>query len=266
MPGQRAETGYRGRNATSDRALDILTMFADDQATVTGPMVAERLGASRSTAYRYVQSLVTARFLEEAPNGGFRLGMRVLELAQLARRTVGLSEVATPVMEELAEEVGEVVLLTRRTGDLVVCLDRAESRERRVRISYERGAVLPINAGASATVLLAWSDQEEVRELLNRATLQRFTDATLTDVDALVARLDNIRSDGYAIARSELDVEVIGIAAPIWGPQEGEVVAAVSVAGVVSRIPRKAERMIVAKVRSAAARISEQLAVARAGR
>jgi DNA-binding IclR family transcriptional regulator len=263
MSGRRADSGYRGRNTTADRALDILAMFGDGQPTMTGPLVADRLGVSRSTAYRYLQSLVSGRFLEEAPDGGFRLGWRVLELARLARRTFGLSEIAAPVMNELAQEVGEVVLLTRRTGELVVCLDRAEAHERRVRISYERGAVLPINAGASATVLLAWSAPEEVRELMERAELDRFTEATLTDVDALVARLESIRSDGYAVSRAELDPEVVGIAAPIWGPREGEVVAAVSVAGLISRIPPKAERMIVAKVRLAAARISERFAVAR---
>ncbi|WP_433559341.1 IclR family transcriptional regulator [Pseudonocardia xinjiangensis] len=261
MSGRGAANGYRERNTTADRALDILTMFGDEQVVVTGPLVAERLGVSRSTAYRYLQSLVSAQFLEDAPGGGFRLGLRVLELARLARRTFGLSDIAAPVIHELAQDVGEVVLVTRRTGDLVVCLDRAESHERRVRISYERGTVLPINAGASATVLLAWSDPEEARQLLARAELKRFTDATLTDVDALVDRMAHIRSDGYAVARSELDPKIMGIAAPIWGPREGEVVGAVSVAGLVSRIPPKVERVIVAKVRLAAARISERYSV-----
>lgn len=261
MSGRTVGSTYRERNATADRALDILAMFDDDQPVVTGPLVADRLGVSRSTAYRYLQSLVSARFLEEAPGGGFRLGLRVLELARLARRTFGLSEIAAPIIEELAQEVGEVVLLTRRTGDLVVCVDRAESHRHRVRISYERGTVLPLNAGASATVLLAWSNPEDVRELLAGRPLQRFTDATLTDVDALVERMKRIRSDGYAVARSELDPDVMGIAAPIWGSREGEVVAAVSVVGLVSRIPPKVERTIIAKVRLAAARISERFAV-----
>jgi DNA-binding IclR family transcriptional regulator len=264
MSGPSGDRNHRQRNTTADRALDILTMFAEEHPVVTGPLVADRLGVSRSTAYRYLQSLVSAGFLEEAPGGGFRLGLRVLELARLARRSLGLSDIASPILDELAHEVGEVALLTRRTGGLVVCLDRAESRHRRVRISYERGSVLPLNAGASATVLLAWSDPAHVRELLAGAQLQRFTEATLTDVDALIARMERIRSEGYAVARSELDPDVMGIAAPIWGPREGEVVAAVSVVGLVSRIPPKVERMIFAKVRLAAARISERVAVVQA--
>ena len=262
MPGQKAASSYRERNSTADRALDILAMFSDDQPIVTGTLVADRLGVARSTGYRYLQSLVSARFLEEAPGGGFRLGLRILELARLARKTLGLSEIAAPAIEELAHESGETVILTRRAGDLVVCIDRAESQRYTVRISYERGTVLPVNAGASATILFAWNDPAEIREILTRTKLERFTNETLTDVDALLARMAQIRSDGYAVARSEMDPDVVGIAAPIWGARKGEVVAAVSIVGLGSRIPPKSEHAMIAKVRLAAARISERLAVA----
>ena len=129
-------SAYRERNSTADRALEILGMFDEQRPVVSGVEVAERLGTSRSTAYRYLQSLVATRFLEEAPGGGFRLGLRVLELGRVARRSYGLSEVALPIMEQLAADVQESVLLTRRVGNLVVCLERAESVAHPVRISY----------------------------------------------------------------------------------------------------------------------------------
>lgn len=255
-----ASPSYRDRNSTADRALDILTMFDDTNLVVSGTAVAERLGVARSTAYRYLQSLVAGRFLEEAPGGGFRLGLRVLEIARLARRSYGLSEVALPSMEALAEEVHETVLLTRRAGDLVVCVDRAESGTRAVRISYERGSALPLNAGASALVLLAWSPDEEARRLLEATELRRFTPATLTDVDALMERLGRIRRIGYSVTRGELDPDVVGIAAPIRDENK-QVVAAVSVAALASRVYPEAETEIAQKVLAAASKISDRMAM-----
>jgi DNA-binding IclR family transcriptional regulator len=260
MSGQDAASSYRDRNSTADRALHIITMFSDEHPVVSGTEVAARLGVARSTAYRYLQSLVTERFLEEAPGGGFRLGLRIVELAGVARRTYGLSEIAAPVMAELAESVHETVLLTRRSGDLVVCLERAESQTHRVRISYERGNTMPVNAGASALVLLAWSEPAEAKAVLESAPLQRFTPATLTDVNALMARLEQIRTDGYAISRSELDHDVLGIAAPIRNAA-GRVVAAVSVAAVASRVSNQLERSIVDQVGAAAKTIGDQVAL-----
>ena len=252
-------SGYRERNSTADRALDILGMFSDDRAVVSGTEVADHLGTSRSTAYRYVQSLVANQFLEEAPGGGFRLGLRVLELARVARRGYGLSEIAAPVMERLAAETRESVLLTRRSGDLVVCVDRAESAAHAVRISYERGSVLPVNAGASALALLAWADQAETRALLERTHLTAFTPVTLTNVDSVMARLEEIRRLGYSVTRGELDNEVLGIAAPIRD-DSGAVVAAVSVAAIASRVPPTRQHEVVAAVCAAASEIGERLA------
>jgi DNA-binding IclR family transcriptional regulator len=255
-----ASPSYRERNSTADRALDILTMFDDTHLVISGTAVAERLGVARSTAYRYLQSLVAGRFLEEAPGGGFRLGLRVLEIARLARRSYGLSEVALPLMQELAEEVRETVLLTRRSGDLVVCVDRAESGTRAVRISYERGSTLPLNAGASALVLLAWSPEDEARRLLETTEMRRFTAATLTDVDALMERLARIRRLGYSVTRGELDPDVVGIAAPITAPN-GQVTAAVSVAALASRVYPEAETEFAQKVQATASKVSERLAL-----
>src|ERR1035437_7614259 len=96
---------YRERNSTADRALDILGMFDEHRPTIGAAEVADQLGVARSTAYRYVQSLGQSGFLEEAETGRFRLGRRILELALLARRGLGLAEVARPVMRRLSADI-----------------------------------------------------------------------------------------------------------------------------------------------------------------
>ncbi|WP_314225320.1 IclR family transcriptional regulator [Streptomyces zaehneri] len=264
MTGRKSEkvtpvSQYRERNSTADRALDILGLFSQDKLSLSGQEVATALGTARSTAYRYLQSLVGSGFLEEDPQGGFRLGLRVLELARLARRGYGLSEIALPLMRELCAEVGETVLLTRRAGGAAICVERCEA-EHPVRISYERGSVLPANAGASALALLAWLPEQECRELLESQRLQRFTARTMTDVDALMERLAQIRKDGFIVSRGELDADILGIAAPIRGASGG-VVAALSIAALEHRVPDRRLDEVVAAVRRAAELISGQLAV-----
>jgi DNA-binding IclR family transcriptional regulator len=258
MPGQAArETGvYRDRNSTADRALDILQLFTDDKLVWSGAEIAERIGVARSTGYRYIKGLVGSGFIEEC-DGGFRLGPQVFELARLARKGVGLSEIARPIMRELADAVGETVLLTRRSGSAVVCLELEECANP-VRLSYERGHVLPINAGASAQVLLAWASPDDVAEVLASTRFEKFTERTLTGDKELRERLDQIRADGYAIARGELDAGVLGIGAPVHLPN-GAVAAAVSIAALEFRIPEAEEGRIVEAVREAADRISARL-------
>ncbi|MFD3427373.1 IclR family transcriptional regulator [Nocardia fluminea] len=257
MTGQtRAPGAYRERNSTADRALDILLLFTADKPVWTGAEIGEHLGVARSTGYRYIQSLVNTGFIEEATHG-FRLGPRIFELSRLARAGIGLSDVAMPPMRALATAVNETVLLTRRSGRSVVCLDLVEPQHT-VRLSYERGHVLPINAGAAAEVLLAWADPAEVNSVLNQAPLERFTAKTLTDPDALRARLAHIRKRGVAISQGELDDHILGVAAPIRDAS-GSVCAAISIAALATRIPRTELKTVEGAVRDAAAAISHQL-------
>ncbi|MER5276471.1 IclR family transcriptional regulator [Streptomyces sp. NPDC002809] len=257
MAGTLARGTYRERNSTADRALDILLLYTDERLSLSGAEVARHLGVARSTAYRYLQSLLAAGLVEEGP-AGYRIGPRVLALARLARKGIGLEAVARPVMQRLRDELCETVLLTRRSGSMVVCLDRVES-DGPMRLSYERGHILPVNAGASAMALLAWEGQEDILSVLGHRPLMKLTSRTLTDPDELMARFKRIRVRGVAVTREELDEDVVGVAAPVFG-RDGEVRAAVGVAAPVSRLTATRANEVERRVRSAAAEIAERLA------
>ena len=227
---------YRASNGTADRALRVLALFDEARPVVTAADVARELGVGRSTAYRYVKGLVAAGFLAAEPGGGLTVGPRVVELAELARPGVGIGAIALPAMRELRDATGETVLLTRRTGLQVVCVERVEAHGH-VRISYERGATLPLHAGAGALVLLAWDPEPTARRLLAAAPLERFTPRTEIDVDRLLGRLAEIRAAGVARSLAELDDDIAGIAAPVRDVG-GRVVAGVGIAALAGRVSR----------------------------
>lgn len=219
MP-EKTKPGYRDGNSTADRALTILQMFTADRPRISAVEVAEHLGASRSTAYRYLQTLVGASFLREDDQAGFRLGSKVMELAAIARRGFSATDRAIPVMRTLTSEYNETVLLTKRIGSAIVCLEREESSGRIVRLSYERGSQLSYNAGASALVLLAWLPEPEARALLETQPLPQYTASTLTTVDEIMHRLREIRAEGHVVAQGEVDPNVVAVAAPIFDHKE----------------------------------------------
>ncbi|GAA0914673.1 IclR family transcriptional regulator [Virgisporangium aurantiacum] len=251
-------SAYRPRNSTADRTLDILLLFDDARPTVSALEVTEHIGVTRSSAYRYLQSLVSTGFIEEADAGAYRLGPRVLELARLARRSYGLSTLARPVMLRLAAEVGETVLLTRRSGAAVVCLEREEAGAGPVRLSYERGHILPVNAGAAAYTLLAWEPDDEIDAVLAAGDLTRSTERTLTTTHELKARFAEIRAAGYAVSRGELDPDVLGVAAPVRNDHD-TVIASISVAALSRRITDERLPDVVARVCRAAADLTEHV-------
>ncbi|MFB2587027.1 IclR family transcriptional regulator [Herbiconiux liukaitaii] len=253
-------TGYRERNSTADRALTLLQMFDDGRLVISANEVAEDMGVARSTAYRYLQTLVQAQFLSEDGRGGFRLGMKVLQLARLARKSYGLADVAVPAMRSLAAEFHQTTLLTKQSGNMIICLEREESPSQYIRLSYERGTLLTLNAGASALVLLAWLPEGEVRRLLASVELQRYTDATLTEPEDILKRLAEIREAGVGISYGEVDEAAMGVAAPVFG-SDGRVVAAISIVLIQSRVSDADRQRIVDGVTAAGALLSEQISL-----
>jgi DNA-binding IclR family transcriptional regulator len=256
MPGN-----YRERNSTSDRTLDILTMFTDERPRLTASELAAELGTARSTAYRYLQALTSAGFVEEDPGGGgFRLGMRIFELAGVARRSYGFLDLAAPVLAELSAATGETSLLTRRHGTSVVCLDKCEAPGRLLRISYERGTVLAPNAGASALILFAWDDPVTLAALLAAADLPRYTPSTPVRPAHIVEILADAREQGYLVIQGVLDADAVGIAAPVRDAA-GTVIAAVSVVALAGRTAGAQADALIDAVRSGADTLTSQIAL-----
>ncbi|THG31515.1 IclR family transcriptional regulator [Naasia lichenicola] len=253
-------SSYRERNSTADRALDVLGLFQPNRLRLSAIDVASELSVARSTAYRYLVTLSGAGYVEEDPQGGFRLGLKVFELARLARASYGLSSIALPELEELSLSTGETALLTRRSGTRTVCLEKSDPPDARLRVSYERGSVLSLNAGASAWVLLAWDDPRAVEALLTAEPLPSFTQATVTDPAKIAELLTKVRRDGYSVTRGELDADAIGIAAPIRDDR-GRVVAGISLVATNRRAPEELEGTLVAQVVAAAERISTNLSL-----
>lgn len=186
--------------------------------------------------------------------------MRIFELARVARRSYGFSDVVAPALAELERSTGETTLLTRRHGACVVCLDSREADGRLLRISYERGSVFAPNAGASALILFAWDDPAELTALLESVDLPRYTPGTPATPAEVIAALKPVRAQGYLVSQGTLDPDAVGVAAPVRD-SAGAVSAAVSVVAVASRVAPGDLDHLISEVLESAAALSEKLAL-----
>lgn len=247
----------QGRNTTADRTADVLLLFDDKRPVLSAAEVSRLLGMTRSTTYRYLQTLRSYGLVEEDEvRGGFRLGPRVYQLARVARQGLGLPEIAMPFMRDLSQKTGEAVLLTRRWGAMVVCVERVESTQA-VRLSYDRGMAHGAHAGASAKILLAYAEADEIERILN-GPLLRYNERTVMDPTTLRAQLRQIREQGYAVTDGEVDEGVRGIGAPIFKP-DGRITAGLSICGPTFRLEDSSLPAIVRQVREAAEAITRRL-------
>lgn len=242
---------------TVDRALQILLMFDQNRTELTINEVSRALGIHRSIAYRTMVTLQRRGFLtREERSGRFRLGMKVVELANIVLAAIDLRRIAHPILAWLARETGESAFLTVVSDDESMCLDVVESNLP-VRVSLTVGGRYPLYAGASNKVLLAYLPPAKIEAVIARG-LQPITSHTITSAEHLRQDLAAIRQRGWAYTVGELTPEVAALAVPIKDTNDN-LVAAVSVAGLVSRFTEDRIPHLLNLTRQAAADISAQL-------
>jgi DNA-binding IclR family transcriptional regulator len=199
-----------------DRALAILDVLAKRDATgFSLSEIASRLSINPSTARHLLATLMARQVVEQDPiSKRYRLGIHLIELGNSALSSTSLVRMAQPYVERLWETTGEAVSLLAFHGLLRTPLLQMQSRQ----LLHAQRAPLEIHtlhATGSGKALLAYLPEEELQEYLSHARLERFTNATITDPNALREELARIRAAGVAEDREEHGVGVRCIAAPI---------------------------------------------------
>lgn len=241
--------------SSAEKVLDVLLLFSESRPELTADEISELIGAPRSTTYRYLRTLHTKGFLEKSTAGIYRPGPRLVQLGRVALSRLDLRDIALPVMREIAGETRETVLLTRLSGRSAVCIERVEGPQT-IRITFERGRVQPLHAGASSKILLAYAGGE-VEDYID-IPLEQFTEQTVTDPDVLRAQLRQIREQGYCISDGEVDVGARAVAVPILD-DHNRLVAGLSTAGPAFRMDEQVVERHLALLQSGAATIRDQL-------
>lgn len=238
------------------KAVTLLDSFSVDRSVVTLHDVTADTGMNKTTAYRLLQTLVAAGVVVRADNGGYRLGPKILHLGAIARADLDLRAEALPLMQELAAEFGDTAFLMVPGESGAVTIEVLGGASP-VRIhGIVAGTVLPYHVAAGPTVIAAF--RPEVEERLLASSPEPVTARTLTTPDDLVARLERVRRDGYAVSAGDFIDEIAAVGAPVRD-DSGEVVGALSLGGPASHFGAGHLERIIERVRAAAAELSVRL-------
>ena len=255
MPERRSRPG---NSQTIERAGQILACFSEAEPHLGLNELAAKLGLNPSTVYRYIASLQASGLLErDARQGGYRLGLRVVELAGIALNQIEVRKHALDEMDKLRDDLALLVNLgVLFEGDILHLAHAAPRDVPRMYTALGRRAVA--HCTATGKVLLASRLWPEVRDLIHTYGWRPYTPASIRDIDRLEAELAVTRERGYAMDREERRKGVVCIAAPICERSES-VVAGLSVSGSVERMTKRFCEATARRVVEAANRISFRL-------
>jgi DNA-binding IclR family transcriptional regulator len=219
-----------------DRAAALVTavVHADDPQSFAE--LQEASGLSKSTTSRMLAALERSGLLERDGGGSYVAGSLFWQYAVRHDPWEELVRLARPVMQELGERTHESVHLSVTRGSNVVQVAQVDSRFLLGTRDWTEVEV-PSHTSALGKVFHAWNALP-----IPTGALERLTEATITDPDAL--RRDGVRTRerGWAVTHDELEVGLTGVAVPVRDPR-GEVVAALGVSGPTPRMEGRLDEL-----------------------
>jgi DNA-binding IclR family transcriptional regulator len=233
-----------------ERMMRLLDALADSPAPVSLKHLAQSAQLHPSTAHRILGAMVHDRLAERVEQGSYRLGMRLIELGNLAKSRVSVREHALPYMRELHAATGEAVNLSVRREDEIVYIERTSSGRSMMRVVNVIGGRAPLHITAVGKLFLLEDGVEGVRAYAKRTGLPVHTRNSLASLTALEKELEKAHRLGYALDNEEAELGVRCIGASIRD-DGGAMVAGLSVsapaermkAGWVGRVKETAEKI-----------------------
>lgn len=220
-----------------DRILAVFESFTPSHNALSLQEIADRIELPKSTAFRIVRSLEEAGYLIRLEDQKYCLSLRFTRLAGLVQSTLGIREIARPVMVELATKAKETVSIHMVSGRNRICIDSLAVSSSPLRTVTQPGEQLPLHNGSASKVLMAYMAPATLKAML--PAVSRLAKRTAADMQAEFA---TIREKGHAVSHGERNVGLSAVSAPIWDLNE-EVHYCISVNGPSVRMQGREKEM-----------------------
>lgn len=241
------------------RAFAVLELVARSDAPATLDSLTRASGLPKPTVYRILSLLIRGGLVQrEAFDKRYAVGPRTADLALVVQMRSPERAERHAILARLVEEIGETCNFTMPDGDEVVYLDRVETAAK-VRLHMDIGSRVPMHCTASGKLFLAHLPAARVRRMLGSGPLKRFTERTITSVDALERELRKIRASGIGADSGEFLDGSVCVAVPVVDDR-GRLCAAVAVHGPAPRMTLKKGYEFLPAMRGAAGEIAATLA------
>jgi IclR family KDG regulon transcriptional repressor len=206
---QERETG------TVRRVLMLLSSLADHPGE-SAQSLAARVNLPRSSVHRLLTMLRANGFADSEPGGGFGPGNELYRIVGRLGARMPYRKLAEPYLQALSERFRETSILALLAREQLKMFYAATgSPPDPMRYNIELGALEPLVWGATARVLLAHLDEQEIAAAIKRREPSPALGLELGKAE-LRQSLAQIRRDGYGITHAHRTPNTVGIAAPFF--------------------------------------------------
>ena len=252
------EHDARGEVGVLHKTLDVLEALAGtDELSVSELSAAS--GVNKAAAYRILNTLERRGYVVRGTDDvrHYSLGPALRALVRDTQSPGDLLVAARPELQSLWEEFGETVNLGVLSGDRVLYLDILES-DQGLRTTVQVGSHDDIHSTALGKAMLSALPVSDARHLLRSTERTAKTAHTITSLPELIAELDTVRRQGYALDDEGNEQGARCVAAAVID-RRGRPLGAMSVSAPTWRMPDETVAKIGQRLRAACDHLADLL-------
>lgn len=251
-----------GGNQSLIRGLKLMELLSHFPNGCPLAKLSELSGLNKSTAHRLLQGLQNEGYVQAASTtGSYRLTTKCLSLGQKTLSSLNIINVAAPHLEKLNLALGETVNFSKREGDHAIMIYKLEPTMGMMKTRAYIGQHLQLYCSAMGKLFLAYETNADYLAhywQTHQPTIQQLTTNTITNIDAMKAELEQIRTEHFAMDREENELGVVCIAAPIFD-YLNKVDYAISVSMSIYKLKQNGIQFFLSEIQQAAQAISKEL-------
>lgn len=197
----------------AEAATKVIAFLAECQQEVGVSEISRGTGMNKNMVFRILNTLEKEKwvFSEQQKYG---LTLLPFKLTSKALSRLPLNTATTPVLYDLHSKTGESTYLGILKDDMVLYIQHLDG-VKNVRVAGRIGGEYDLYCSAPGKVLLAYADDAFIEKYLSRE-LEKRTENTITDKNALLTELNIVRQKGYATDAEEFGNGISCVAAPIF--------------------------------------------------
>jgi DNA-binding IclR family transcriptional regulator len=204
------------RQVQSVRTAFRIVGILQDMDGVTMNELASQLDLAKSTVHNYLGTLQSLGYAVER-DGTYRLGLRFLTHGMAAKSGLGLHDAVSHVLPQVSRDLSQTMWWVVEELGRGIFVENAVPESGQS--TYGRvGKRSYLHTHAPGKAMLAHLPEEYVRQIVDYHGLPVHTKETITDTETLMAELDEIREQGYAVSDGEAALGIRSVGVAFEGP------------------------------------------------
>ncbi|MFK7754489.1 MAG: IclR family transcriptional regulator [Sedimentitalea sp.] len=243
---------------TNLRLLMLLEEVAQAGVPITPTEANLTLKLPKPTVHRLFATMEREGFLQRELDGrSYCPGPRLRRFSINVQSSLRIRTARLAVLTSLAEHVGETCNIATPDRHTMIYLERVETKWP-LRIQLPIGTSVPFHCTASGKMYLSTLRASHLRQYLSAVSLSRQTELTMTDPEAIISAVQQIRKQKYSTDNEEFLDGMVAVAVPILDNQD-RLLSTLSVHAPTQRISLEALQDHVPLITETAQKLSQLL-------